>query len=91
MKAVSRKIRAMRDGIQLSEAITWHGPVIFRRACWDGPEGIVLEASNSAPLQLGHRHKRTRFPQPFRFVCRSRPVMRNGKGRLRPKTHLLFR
>ena len=24
------------------------------------PEGIVLEASNSAPLQLGHRHKRTR-------------------------------
>src|SRR3954451_4867438 len=24
------------------------------------PEGIVLEASNSAPLQLGHRDKRTR-------------------------------
>jgi hypothetical protein len=34
------------------------------RYLWPGvlewPEGIVLEPSNSAPLQLGHRHKRTR-------------------------------
>jgi hypothetical protein len=34
--------------------------VIFRRASWDGSEGIALEPRDTALLQLGHRHKRTR-------------------------------
>ena len=44
----------------MSEAITWNG-LMFRRACWNGPErASVLEARHTRPLQLGHRHKRTR-------------------------------
>ena len=31
----------MRDGIQLSEAITGDGAAIFRHACWMDLEGIV--------------------------------------------------
>ena len=40
-KLLSRKTKAMRDGIQLSEAITGDGAAIFRHACGLGLEGIV--------------------------------------------------
>jgi ATP-dependent DNA ligase len=38
-KLLSRKTKAMRDGIQLSEAITGDGATIFRHAC--RLEGVV--------------------------------------------------
>jgi hypothetical protein len=44
----------------MSEAITWNGPLSFAGRAGGGPEGIVLEARHTAPLHLGHRHKRTR-------------------------------
>jgi ATP-dependent DNA ligase len=37
----------MRDGIQLSEAITGDGAAIFRHACWMGLEGIVSKRIGS--------------------------------------------
>ena len=37
----------MRDGIQLSEAITGDGAVIFRHACGMGLEGIVSKRTGS--------------------------------------------
>ena len=40
-RLLSRKNKAMRDGIQLSEAITGDGAAIFRHACWMDLEGIV--------------------------------------------------
>jgi bifunctional non-homologous end joining protein LigD len=40
-KLLSRSNKAMRDGIQLSEAITGDGAAIFRHACGLGLEGIV--------------------------------------------------
>jgi bifunctional non-homologous end joining protein LigD len=40
-KLLSRSKRPMRDGIQLSEAITGDGAAIFRHACGLGLEGIV--------------------------------------------------
>src|SRR3954453_20029155 len=43
-KLLSRNIKAMRDGIQLSEAITGDGARIFRHACWMGPRRHRLEA-----------------------------------------------
>jgi hypothetical protein len=35
----------MRDGIQLSEAITGDGAAIFRHACWMDLEGIAFAPS----------------------------------------------
>jgi bifunctional non-homologous end joining protein LigD len=46
-KLLSRKTKAMRDGIQLSEAITGDGARIFRRACWMDLEGIVSKRIGS--------------------------------------------
>ena len=46
-KLLSRKTKAMRDGIQLSEAITGDGATIFRHACWMDLEGIVSKRSGS--------------------------------------------
>ena len=43
-KLLSRSNKALRDGIQLSEAITGDGATIFRHACWMDLEGIRLEA-----------------------------------------------
>jgi bifunctional non-homologous end joining protein LigD len=40
-KLLSRKPKAGRDGIQVSEAITGDGVAIFRHACWMDLEGIV--------------------------------------------------
>jgi len=40
-KLLWRSNKAMRDGIQLSEAITGDGATIFRHACWMDLEGIV--------------------------------------------------
>jgi len=40
-KLLSRSNKAMRQGIQLSEAITGDGAAIFRHACGLGLEGIV--------------------------------------------------
>src|SRR6476620_10977820 len=46
-KLLSRKTKAMRDGIQLSEAITGDGAAIFRHACWMNLEGIVSKRVGS--------------------------------------------
>jgi bifunctional non-homologous end joining protein LigD len=46
-KLLSRKTKAMRDGIQVSEAITGDGAAIFRHACWMDLE--VSYRSASAP------------------------------------------
>ena len=37
----------LRDGIQLSEAITGDGATIFRHACWMDLEGIVSKRIGS--------------------------------------------
>jgi hypothetical protein len=46
-KLLSRKTKTMRDGIQLSEAITGDGAAIFRHACWMDLEGIVSKRIGS--------------------------------------------
>jgi bifunctional non-homologous end joining protein LigD len=46
-KLLSRSNKAMRDGIQLSEAITGDGDRIFRHACDLGLEGIVSKRVGS--------------------------------------------
>jgi bifunctional non-homologous end joining protein LigD len=46
-KLLSRKTKAMREGIQLSEAITGDGGLIFRHACGLGFEGIVSKRIGS--------------------------------------------
>jgi ATP-dependent DNA ligase len=42
-----RSNKALRDGIQLSEAITGDGATIFRHACWMDLEGIVSKRLGS--------------------------------------------
>jgi bifunctional non-homologous end joining protein LigD len=46
-KLLSRSNKALRDGIQLSEAITGEGAAIFRHACGLGLEGIVSKCIGS--------------------------------------------
>ena len=46
-KLLSRSNKTMRDGIQVSEAITGDGAAIFRHACWMDLE--VSYRSASAP------------------------------------------
>jgi bifunctional non-homologous end joining protein LigD len=46
-KLLSRSRKAMRDGIQLSEALTGDGAAIFRHACGLGLEGIVSKRIGS--------------------------------------------
>jgi bifunctional non-homologous end joining protein LigD len=46
-KLLSRKSKAMREGIQLSEAIAGDGAAIFRHACGLGLEGIVSKRIGS--------------------------------------------
>jgi bifunctional non-homologous end joining protein LigD len=46
-KLLSRKNKSMRNGIQLSEAITGDGAAIFRHACWMDLEGIVSKRIGS--------------------------------------------
>jgi bifunctional non-homologous end joining protein LigD len=46
-KLLSRRNKAIRDGIQLSEAITGDGGRIFRHACDKGLEGIVSKRIGS--------------------------------------------
>jgi bifunctional non-homologous end joining protein LigD len=46
-KLLSRKSKALRDGIQLSDAITGDGAAIFRHACGLGLEGIVSKRIGS--------------------------------------------
>jgi bifunctional non-homologous end joining protein LigD len=46
-KLLSRSNKAMRDGIQLSEAITGDGGAVFRHACGLGLEGIVSKRIGS--------------------------------------------
>ena len=46
-KLLSRSNKALRDGIQLSEAITGDGAAIFRHACWMDLEGIVSKRIGS--------------------------------------------
>jgi hypothetical protein len=47
-RLLSRSNKALRDGIQLSEAITGDGAAIFRHACLDGPRRHRLEADRLA-------------------------------------------
>ena len=44
---LSRRNKATRDGIQLSEAITGDGGRLFRHACWMDLEGIVSKRIGS--------------------------------------------
>jgi bifunctional non-homologous end joining protein LigD len=46
-KLLSRSNKALRDGIQLSEAIPGDGATIFRHACWMDLEGIVSKRVGS--------------------------------------------
>ena len=46
-KLLSRKTKAMRDGIQVSEAISGDGGRIFRHACAMDLEGIVSKRIGS--------------------------------------------
>ena len=46
-RLLSRSNKAMRDGIQPSEAITGDGAAIFRHACWMDLEGIVSKRIGS--------------------------------------------
>jgi bifunctional non-homologous end joining protein LigD len=46
-RLLSRSNKALRDGIQLSEAITGDGAPIFRHACWMDLEGIVSKRVGS--------------------------------------------
>jgi bifunctional non-homologous end joining protein LigD len=46
-RLLSRSKKALREGIQLSEAITGDGATIFRHACWMGLEGIVSKRIGS--------------------------------------------
>jgi bifunctional non-homologous end joining protein LigD len=46
-KLLTRKNKAMRDGIQLSKALTGDGGAIFRHACAMGLEGIVSKRIGS--------------------------------------------
>ena len=46
-KLLARKTKAMRDGIQISEAITGDGAAIFRHACWMDLESLVSKRVGS--------------------------------------------
>jgi bifunctional non-homologous end joining protein LigD len=46
-RLLSRSNKAMRGGLQLSEAITGDGAAIFRHACGMGLEGIVSKRIGS--------------------------------------------
>ena len=46
-KLLSRSNKALREGIQLSEAITGDGAAVFRHACWMDLEGIVSKRVGS--------------------------------------------
>ena len=46
-KLLSRSNKALRDAIQLSEAIAGDGAAIFRHACWMDLEGIVSKRVGS--------------------------------------------
>jgi bifunctional non-homologous end joining protein LigD len=46
-RLLSRSNKAMRQGIQLSEAITGDGGTIFRHACGLGLEGILSKRIGS--------------------------------------------
>jgi bifunctional non-homologous end joining protein LigD len=46
-KLLSRKTKAMQQGIQLSEGIAGDGAAIFRNACGLGVEGIVSKRIGS--------------------------------------------
>ena len=58
-KLLSRKTKAMRDGIQISEAVTGDGAAIFRHACWMDLEGIVSKRSGSRYRLAGDEVART--------------------------------
>jgi hypothetical protein len=60
-KLLSRKTKAMSDGIQLSEAITGDGAAIFRYACgW--ARGRCLEADRLALRQWPHAGRLKKNP-----------------------------
>jgi hypothetical protein len=91
-RLLTRKTKAIRDGIQLSEAITGDGAAIFRHACAMGLEGIVSkESSRSAsarvtpapPTQLGEQ------PRISREIFSVRPSLPN-EGTMRVSMGLGF-
>jgi hypothetical protein len=60
-KLLSRSNKALRDGIQLSEAITGDGAAIFRHACGLGLEGIVSKRVGSRYVSGNGLRRRTRI------------------------------
>jgi bifunctional non-homologous end joining protein LigD len=61
-KLLRAKNKAMRDGIQLSEAITGDGGRIFRHACQMGLEGIVSKRIGSRYVSGRTRASQTKNP-----------------------------
>jgi bifunctional non-homologous end joining protein LigD len=55
-RLLSRSNKAMREGIELSEAITVDGGAIFRHACGLGLEGIVSKRLGSRSSAVGRAH-----------------------------------
>jgi bifunctional non-homologous end joining protein LigD len=49
-RLLSRSNKALREGIQLSEAITGDGATIFRHACW-----MDLESASARGMSAGGR------------------------------------
>ena len=55
-RLLSRSNNAMRDGIQLSEAITGDGGTLFRHACSMDLEGIVSKRTALGTSAAGRGH-----------------------------------
>jgi bifunctional non-homologous end joining protein LigD len=55
-KLLSRSNKALRDGIQMSEAITGDGATIFRHACQMDLEGIVSKRVGRDTWAVGRGH-----------------------------------
>jgi ATP-dependent DNA ligase len=67
-KLLSRRTKAMRDGVQLRAAITGDGAAIFRHACWMDLESIVSKRIGARQAQRGGGVWRF-SPQPFGDRC----------------------
>src|SRR4051794_23470709 len=56
-KLLSRKTKALRHGIQLSDSITGDGAAIFRHACWMEQKGMSSRSASAPAMSAaGHGH-----------------------------------
>ena len=79
-RLLSRRNKALRDGIQVSEAITGDGATIFRHACWMDLEGIVSpggETSRSSRAGCADDRSHRWFPSiPVLQIVRPETLVR---------------